>query len=222
MSDMPPLLEFSSVTKTFGQVDALGPISLVVPYGQLVALMGHNGSGKSTLLATAAGVLGPTDGVVQIAGALAGDQAARAAVTYLRDRPVLYEDLSLNEHLEYLSRLHGSSPEAHDMERVTAQLGIADRADDLPSNFSKGLRQKAAIAVGLCRPFALLLADEPFSGLDRDGRSAFLRLISDIRSEEGSVVVATHDLDAVEHFDRVIVLEHGTLIHDGPPNGLPI
>jgi len=80
-------------------------------------------------------------------GEEAGSPASRAAVSYIRDHPVLYDDLSLREHLAYPTRLHGSTPEQHEAERLIAELGVAGRQDDLPSTFSRGLRQKTAIVV---------------------------------------------------------------------------
>lgn len=217
----PPLLRFRETTKYHGDVRAVGPISLDVSAGQLVALLGHNGSGKSTLLATASGVLEPTDGTVAIAGSPAGNQAARAAVSYIGDSPILYDDLSLNEHLEYLSRLHGSTPAAHDAPKLIDRLGLRDHAESLPSTFSRGLRQKAAIAIAFCRPFALLLIDEPFAGLDRAGRGAFVELIRGARDQNGTVVVATHDHAVLDVFDRAVLLNDGTVVYDGTPGGIP-
>lgn len=216
-----PPLRFSETTKFHGEVRAVGPVSFEVPAGELVALVGHNGSGKSTLLAVAAGVLEATEGSVRIGRSPAGEPAARAAVSYIRDHPVLYDDLTVREHLEYLSRLHGSTPEAHDADRLIERLGLAGRADDLPSTFSRGLRQKAAIAVALCRPFSVLLVDEPFSGLDPTGRNAFIELLGEVRDQNGSVVVATHDHASLEYFDRAVKLNDGEMIYDGPPADVP-
>ncbi len=218
----PPLLQFDETIKDHGEVRAVGPVSFEVGPGQLVALIGHNGSGKSTLLATAAGILDPTEGAVRVSGEEAGSSAARAAVSYIRDHPVLYEDLSLREHLDYLTRLHGSTPEEHDAERLIAELGLSDRADDLPSTFSRGLRQKTAIVVALCRPFSVLLVDEPFSGLDHAGRLALLRLIREVTDQKGSVIVATHDMGALDAFDRAVMLSDGDLVFDGPPAEVPL
>ena len=216
-----PLLSFTDMTKYHGDVLAVGPVTFDVPSGQLVALIGHNGSGKSTLLATAAGVLEPTTGRVSVSGTPAGGPVARATVSYVRDHPVLYEDLTLQEHLEYLTRLHGSTPETHDAQHIIDRLGLTDRVNDLPSTFSRDLRQKAAIAVALCRPFSVLLVDEPFSGLDQSGRSALIELIGEIRVQKGSVVVATHDLAALDNFDRAVMLDAGELVYDGPPADVP-
>lgn len=214
-------LSFSSITKHHGETRAVGPLSLQIEAGQSVALLGHNGSGKSTLLALAAGLLEASDGSVTVFGEPAGEQAARAAVSYIRDNPVLYEDLSLREQLEYLTRLHGSEPEAHDVDQLIERLGLSSRVDDLPSTLSRGLRQKAAIAVALCRPFALLLVDEPFAGLDPAGQIALLDILEQIRNDNGSVVVATHDHRMLSRFDRALVLSDGQLVYDGPVAEIP-
>jgi len=218
----PLAFEFDEVEKHYGDVIAVGPVSFTVETGQAVALVGHNGSGKSTLLSLAAGVADVSEGSVKIAGAEAGTSAARAALSYIPDHPVLYDDLSLWEHVEYLSHLHGSTPEAHDAKGLIERLGLASRVDDLPSTFSRGLRQKSAIVVGLCRPFATLVIDEPFSGLDRTGREALLELIAEIRDERGSVLVATHDPQMLGVFDRAVMLEQGEVVFDGPADDLKI
>ena len=216
-----PVLHFSDVTKHYGEVHALGPVSIEVPASQLVALLGHNGSGKSTLLAIAAGLLEPSGGTATIRGATAGEQPARAVVSYLPSEPMLYDDLSVEEHLEYLTRLHGSTPSAHDARQLLAELGLEQRVGELPSTFSRGLRQKAAIAIALCRPFSLFLVDEPFSGLDLQGRDALVSILERIRDEKSTAIVATHALDELKAFDRVLVLDHGCLAFDGPPRDLP-
>ena len=139
-------------------------------------LLGHNGSGKTTLLRMAAGLLEPSAGTATILGSPVGTLDARAATSYLGDQPVFYDDLSVWEHLEYIAKLHGHDewePHATDLLET---LGLFDRRDDLPMTFSRGLRQKAAIALAFIRPFELLLVDEPFVGLDRTGRDALLDL----------------------------------------------
>ena len=105
-----PLLRCTDLAKDYGSARAVGPVSLTIDAGERVALVGHNGSGKSTLLSLIAGRLEPTEGAVRIRGFPAGDLRARALVSYLPDTPVLYDDLSLGEHLDYLSRLHHTTP----------------------------------------------------------------------------------------------------------------
>ncbi len=209
-----PLLRCAGVTKDYGSTRALGPISLELHDGEAVALVGHNGSGKSTLLSLVAGMIEPTEGTIEVRGTPAGERKARSVVSYLPDNPVLYDDLSLREHLDYLSRLHGTTPEAQHTDNLLEAFALTSRVDDLPADFSRGLKQKAAITIGVCRPYGLLLLDEPFSGLDRLGRLALIELIGQIRAAGGSVLVSTHDEQAMAVFDRIITLEQGALVDD--------
>ena len=165
----------------------------------------------------AAGLLEPTDGTVSIGGQPAGSLPARAATSYLGDQPVFYDDLSVSEHLEYVARLHGATDWEQRGTDLLELLGLADRADDLPVTFSRGMRQKAAIAIAFVRPFELLLVDEPFVGLDRTGREALLELLRRAHAGGAALVVATHELLTVAGSQRVIALRDGALVFDGPP-----
>ncbi len=215
MTDTDIAVLVDGLSKRYGDVDALAPLDLEVPAGQSLVLVGHNGSGKSTLLGMLAGVLEPSDGTAAIHGYAVDAVAARRHRSWLPDNPVLYDDLSVREHLEYVSRLHGDCDEAVNDDLVE-RLGLVERYDDLPSQFSRGLRQKTAIAVAFCRPFSVLLVDEPFVGLDAAGRAAMLDLLAESVDNGASVVVATHDPAVIERFDRGVVLENGELVHDGP------
>lgn len=218
----PPALEADHLTKDYGDLLALEPLDLVVPEGQNIALVGHNGSGKTTLLRMAAGLLEPTDGSVAILGSPAGTIDARAALSYLPDNPVLYDDLSLIEHIEYTCRLHDADGWEDRAVGLLADLGLTSRADDLPSRFSRGLRQKTAILLALIRPFEILMVDEPFIGLDPPGRDAFVELLEDAASAGATVIVATHQLDYVTGVDRCVALRDGALVYDGPPGAVDV
>jgi ABC-2 type transport system ATP-binding protein len=210
-----PALLVEEVHRAYGGVPALGPVDLEVATGERVALVGHNGSGKSTLLRIVAGLLEADGGSVEIAGWPSGDIHARATTSYLPDDPVLYDDLSVVEHVEYVSRLFGGDGFDDYAEGVAEKLGLSDRLDDLPSRFSRGLRQKASLLLGLARPFSLLLVDEPFVGLDAPGRLALLDLLDEVHADGAAVVVATHDPEFVDRVDRVIALRDGAITFDG-------
>ena len=203
------------LSKTYADLVALAPLDLTLAAGEMVALVGHNGSGKSTLLRLIAGVLDPTTGTVTVDGSPAGSIEARAATSYLGDEPVLYEDLSVREHLAYVSKLHGLEAGPEDADEVLERLGVLHRADDLPARFSRGLRQKTAIALGVFRPFRLLLVDEPFVGLDAPGKAALLELLAELHGHGVTVVVATHDPQFVHQVGRCLALRDGELVHDG-------
>ncbi|HZQ59275.1 MAG TPA: ABC transporter ATP-binding protein [Acidimicrobiales bacterium] len=215
--DLAPALETVELAKSYGTHAALEPLDLVIDAGELVMLVGPNGSGKTTLLRMAAGLLEPTSGRVAIDGFPSGSLEARAALSFLPDNPVLYDDLSLVEHLHYIGRLHGVPGDELD-ERGAAlmeRFNLSNRADDLPVTFSRGLRQKTSIAVGLIRPFSVLLVDEPFVGLDQPGKEALTELLVDAYEQGATVIVATHALEFAQVANRCIGLRDGELAYDG-------
>jgi ABC-2 type transport system ATP-binding protein len=217
------VLAIHDLTKSYGsgrdndERPALAPLSLDIPAGQLVALVGHNGSGKTTLLRMVAGLLDPSDGSVTIAGVDRALPEARSAFAYLADAPTFYDDLSLIEHLEYVARLHGVTDWRPRADELVGVLGLTERIDQLPGTFSRGLRQKAAIALAFVRPFKLLLVDEPFVGLDEPGKTALLSLFDTAHASGATLVVATHELGFVSRADRLIALSDGEVRYDGPP-----
>jgi ABC-type multidrug transport system ATPase subunit len=210
-----PALKAVGATKAYSDLVALAPLSLEVPAGQMLALVGHNGSGKSTFLRLAAGLLEMSDGEILIDGEPAGSPHARAAVSFLPDEPVLYDDLSVREHVAYIAALHGVDLEEDELNRLIDRVELSHRADDLPARFSRGLRQKTSIALGLVRPFDVLLVDEPFVGLDASGKNALLALLDEYNRAGAAIVVATHDPTFVERVERCVALRDGEVVHDG-------
>lgn len=210
------------LAKDYGDVVALAPLDLVVPEQQSVVLVGHNGSGKSTLLRIVAGLLEASDGTASVDGHPIGSLPARAATSYLSDHPAFYDDLSVWEHLEYVARLHGVADWEQRAADLLGHLRLYERADDLPTRFSRGLRQKAQLAMGLIRPAKLLLVDEPFVGLDAAGKQALLELLDEAHGAGTALVVATHELDYVRRAQRCLALRDGHLVHDGPAEGIDV
>lgn len=213
---MTRVLVTESLGKDYDGTVALDDLTVRVEEGERVIVVGPNGSGKTTLLRVTAGLLEPSQGRVQVVGAPAGSLPARAATSYIADAPVLYDDLSVAEHLEYVGRLHGTDDWEEWGQELVVRLGLEERVDDLPARFSRGLRQKTSIALGLVRPFSLLLVDEPFVGLDAAGRHALLELLDESAAAGAAIVVATHQLEYVEQASRCLGLRDGRLVYDGP------
>jgi ABC-2 type transport system ATP-binding protein len=211
-----PVLDVKGLVRRYATLVALGELDLEIEEGEFIALVGPNGAGKSTLLACVAGLLEPSEGEVRVLGYNAGSIPARAATSYLGDEPVLYDDLSLEEHLEYVARLHGLEAWERPAADLVTRLGLEERVDDLPAHFSKGMRQKTSIALGLLRPFQLLLADEPFDGLDPPSREVLTDLLTESAASGAAVIVSTHRLDIAERASRCIALFDGKVTHDGP------
>jgi ABC-type multidrug transport system ATPase subunit len=218
----PPALGADGITKTYGELVALSPLDLRVEHGEGIVLIGHNGSGKTTFLRMAAGLLEPSDGSVSFDGHEAGSLEARARVSFLSDNPTFYEDLSVWEHLEYVARLHGRDDWEQEAADLLGHLGLYERADDLPVTFSRGMRQKASIALGFIRPFEVLLVDEPFVGLDAAGKSALLDLLDEAHGRGAALLVATHELEFVRRVDRCLALRDGELTYDGTTEGIDV
>jgi ABC-type multidrug transport system ATPase subunit len=218
-SETAPVLEVKGLIRRYATLVALGQLDLEITPGEFVALVGPNGAGKSTLLACVAGLLEATEGEVRVAGSRAGSLLARAATSYLSDEPVLYDDLSLAEHLEYVGRLHGVEDWERPAADLVTRLGLDERVDDLPAHFSKGMRQKASIVLALARPFSLLLADEPFDGLDPPSREVLSDLLTEAAASGAAVIVSTHRLDIAERASRCIALTDGQIAYDGPADG---
>jgi ABC-type multidrug transport system ATPase subunit len=203
------------VSKDYGDGFGLRPLDLVVRPNECVMLVGPNGAGKSTFLGLVSGLLEPTDGTVWVAGFETGKLEARAATSYLPDQPVLYDDLTVNEHIEYIARLHQTTEWEEYADDLLDMFHMTERADDLPSRFSRGLRQKTALICGLIRPFRLLLIDEPFAGLDRPAQETLVSVLGDLAEQGASIVCSTHQLDLLEVATRCVGLRDGELVYDG-------
>jgi heme exporter protein A len=188
-----PAVELDACSKRYGERLALRRVHLRVEPGETVVVLGPNGAGKSTLLRLAAGLLRPTAGSAAIDGIAASAAPAelRARIAYAGHATQLYRGLTARENLRLHARLHGLSDDGlAGLERV----GLAERADERIDGFSRGMLQRLALARALAHDPALLILDEPASGLDRAGRA----LLDDILREgltRRTQLVASHDDD---------------------------
>jgi ABC-type multidrug transport system ATPase subunit len=209
-------LQLHDVAKSYDDVPVLGPVTLSVDAGEIVPLVGPNGAGKTTLLRLAAGLLEPSQGGVFVRKHIAGSLDARSLVSFVPDVPVFYDDLSLIEHIEFVCGLHGVKSWRPRADDLLSRFDLTDRADDLPARFSRGMKQKAALAIGLARPFEVLLLDEPLASVDRVSRTALLELLVDASGEGKTSVVATHDDELLDIATRAIAIRDGEIRWDGP------
>jgi ABC-2 type transport system ATP-binding protein len=213
-----PVLSAKGLGRTYDGYIALGSFTVEVGAGEFVALIGPNGAGKTTFLNLAAGLLDPTSGGIEVAGQVPGSLAARAALSFLPDSPVFYEDLSVVEHLEYVAALHGVADPSARIDELLERLGLDGWEDALGSELSKGMKQKASIAFALVRPFAVLLADEPLDGLDPPSREVLFELLRETRDAGAAIVVSTHRPDVIAAAGRCIGIREGRLAYDGAPD----
>ncbi len=204
------------VTKAYGARPAIDDVSLTIPTGSSVALVGANGAGKSTLLALLAGLLRPTSGRVTVHGcALEQRREASPRVGLLTHQTMLYDRLTGRENLVLHARLRGIS--LHRVDMALEQVGLVAAADRPAGSYSHGMRKRLALArVQLHEPDVLLL-DEPFAGLDPDAQQRLARLLAALRGTT-TILFTTHDLaTAAAHADEVLQLDAGRVSRAGHP-----
>jgi ABC-2 type transport system ATP-binding protein len=212
-----PLVELRGVTRRFGEVLAVDDLSFTVQQGEVFGLLGPNGAGKTTAVRMLCGLLPPTEGSLSIAGVdVATDPlAARRRIGYVPDGAPLYPNLSPRQHLMLVGRLHGleEEPLAAETQRLLECLGLADRIDDPVGEFSRGMRQKSALACALLHRPDLLVLDEPLSGLDAPTAAVFKEVLRAWGEGGGAVLYTSHLLDVVERVcNRMAVLAKGRLV----------
>lgn len=208
-------LVFERVAKRFGAVAALRDISLALEAGESVLVVGRNGAGKSTLLRIAAGIARPTSGSVAVAGGKAG--AARARVGYLGHCGFLHDHLTARENLVLAARLFDVADANARASLWLDRVGLRRVADRAVGGFSRGMRQRLALARALLHEPAVVLLDEPESGLDVEGRAMLAETLRGVRARHATLVVVSHRLDdALPLVDRVVVLERGSVAADRP------
>ncbi|RBJ62863.1 ABC transporter ATP-binding protein [Xanthomonas oryzae] len=193
-------------------------LTLDVAPGTVYALLGGNGAGKSSTLSTLLGFVKPTSGSLRVDGVdpVADPGKARARLAYLPENVALYEHLSALENADYLLALAGQRRSQATIGEAFAAAGLQrDVWAQRLAGFSKGMRQKVAIAVATLRQVPVLLLDEPTSGLDPRAIADFNRLVSSVRERGGAVLMVTHDLlGAVDVADRIGFLENGRIADD--------
>jgi ABC-2 type transport system ATP-binding protein len=215
---MPPALAVTDLRKRYGRIDALRGVSLEVREGELMGLLGPNGAGKSTLVKIACGLVRPSSGAAQVAGAAAGSAQAHAAMGYLAELFRFPDWLSADELLQLHQRLAGSSGGAGERGELLELVGLSEAAERRVGAMSKGMQQRLGIAQAMIGSPRLLLLDEPTSALDPAGRRTVRTLLEELRSRGVAVLLNSHLLSEVELVcDRVAIIARGELVASGAP-----
>ncbi len=210
------MIELQGVAKYFGRISALRDLHLKVRQGEFVAVFGRNGAGKTTLLRILAGLSRPSSGTVTIHGAARqSPQEARGLMGYLSHNTALYGDLTALENLRFFARLFDiASDEASLIGRIQ-QVGLGGREREAVRTYSRGMQQRLAIARAFLHDPAILLLDEPFTGLDQVGTEFLKHYLLDSRSRGRTCIMAIHDTPlGYEVADRLVVIEKGVVALD--------
>jgi heme exporter protein A len=205
------------VWKYFGDFPALRGASLHVARGACVALIGRNGAGKTTLLRILASLSKPTKGEITILGLSSRTEDARRRIGYLGHGIGVYDDLSAIENLTLFGQLASVADPQQAANAALEQVGLARVKDGLAREFSRGMRQRLAIARAFLHDPELLLLDEPFTSLDDRAIAVLHQLLSDARGRGSTIIMSTHQIrEAMELATDVALLERGRMVFSGP------
>jgi ABC-2 type transport system ATP-binding protein len=213
------VIDMRAVTRRFDGIVALSEVSLQVHPGEIVALLGPNGAGKTTASRIIGGILAPSEGDVVVDSASVRDDpnAVRARCGFVTDQPALYDRMPLRRYLGFFGRLYDvRSPDERAAE-LAKLLGLDDVLDRKLGTFSRGMRQKVAIARALVHDPPVLLLDEPATALDPEMAQMLRGFIVSLRARHRAILLTTHDLDEAQRIaDRVVVLYRGRVLRIGP------
>lgn len=210
---MHPILQCQGLVKSYGPVNALGPVSFDIPPGRIVGLLGPNGAGKTTLIKTVAGLLSPTGGLVSVCGHQPGPES-KALVSYLPEKTYLSSWMKISDALDYFESFYKDFSRARALDML-ARLQVP--ADTLIKKLSKGTQEKVQLILVMSRQARLYLLDEPIAGVDPAARDYILDTVISNYDRNASIVISTHLIFDVERvLDDYIFLHGGKLTAYGP------
>jgi ABC-2 type transport system ATP-binding protein len=216
-----PMVRAVGLGRRFGDLWAIRDLDLELAPAEVFALLGPNGAGKTTTVRLLTGLIAPSEGTASLDGVdvVANPHEVRRRIGLLTETPSLYERLTAQENLDFFGRLHGLSPavRARRIDELLALFDLADRRNDRTATFSKGMKQKLAIARALLHEPRVLFLDEPTSGLDPEAAHVVRDAMATLKRQGRTIVLASHNLDEVERLaDRVGFVQGRLLRVDSP------
>lgn len=209
-------LEVNGVWKYYGDFPALRNIALRVEPGSTVALLGRNGAGKTTLLRIIAGLSKPSRGSVTIRGSDVRDEDTRRRIGVLGHGISLYDELSAVENLRLFAKLYGVANPLKRVDEMLERTGLERVRDGLAREFSRGMRQRLAVARVFLHDPEILILDEPFTALDDRAIAVLQSLLKDMRERGRTIVMSTHQLrEALELATHVAMIQRGQIVYAG-------
>jgi len=213
-------LEATDIVRAFGARRAVDGVSVRLDPGDCLALFGPNGAGKTTLLRLLGGLIRATSGTATIGGVtLPGEAEVRGRVGLISHQTMLYDALTPRENVEFAARMYGVRDVRGETERALERLGASGYADRAVRSLSRGMQQRVSVARAVVHGPSVLLADEPFTGLDAAGASALTSMLAELRDAGAAIVIVTHNLDeALALCTQAAIMRQGRLVrHDAAP-----
>ena len=212
------MIEVEALTKRYGNFTAVRDLSLIVRPGEVLGLVGPNGAGKTSTLRCLAGIIPATSGSIRIAGFDISTEAvaAKRALAFFPDEPRLFEYLSVRQHLNFVARIYGVRDHEELAQPLLEEFEIAEKADQLPGELSRGRKQKLAIACGLLHAPSVMFLDAPLTGLAPLGIRRMKNSIRKRAREGATIVLSSHLLHLLEEVcSHVLILKKGEKIAHG-------
>jgi len=212
------MIEVTGLTKLYGDFVAVEDLSFSVAPTEVLGLVGPNGAGKTTTLRCLTGIVAPTKGQVRIAGhdIRADAVSAKTHLAFVPDEPQLFDYLTVREHLRFVARLYGVSSAPERIPPLLAELELSEKQRAFPTELSRGMRQKLAIACGLLHDPSALVLDEPLTGLDPAGMRRMRATIAARARDGAAVILSSHLLHLVEELcTKLLVIRRGRCVAYG-------
>lgn len=211
-------IQLSGVRKSFGAREALKGVDLAVEEGDIFGYLGQNGAGKTTTIRILLDLIRPSSGSVSVMGERADRDAIRRRIGFVLDADGLYNAMTAEENLAFYAKLYGVGNPVPRIAARLADVGLADRAGDRVGGFSKGMRQRLALARALVHDPDVLILDEPMSGIDPTGQIELRNILLDVGHRGGKTIFfSSHDLDEVQRIcNRIALIDRGGILLQGP------
>jgi heme exporter protein A len=209
-----PIVEVTELAREFGPRRAVAGVTFSLAPGECLALFGPNGAGKTTLLRVLAGLLRPTSGSARVSGIqLPGGTLARSRVGLISHHTMLYEALSPRENVTFAAQLYGIRDARVRVDDALKRMSMLERADAPVRALSRGMQQRVSIARAMVHQPQLVLADEPYSGLDESGARALTALLQELRSAGTAIIIVTHNLaEGLSLATHAAVMQRGKFV----------
>jgi heme exporter protein A len=206
-----PIVEVADIVRAFGSRKAVAGVSFALAPGDCLAVFGPNGAGKTTLLRLLAGLLKPSSGSAQLAGIpLPGGRLVRSRVGLISHHTMLYEALTARENVFFAARLYSVRNASTRVDDSLRRMSMLERADAPVRLLSRGMQQRVSIARAMVHSPQVVLADEPYSGLDESGARALTALLRELRSAGTAIIIVTHNLA-----EGLSLANHAAVMHRG-------